>query len=167
MMRKIFLVLIILVSVNAISQESTYILVRHAEKDTTQTGSAMMQANPPLTEQGLKRAEKLVSVLQDFTIDSIYSTNFSRTISTASPSAIKLGLEVNIYDHKKLADFSNQLLQGNGKTFLVIGHSNTTPSLANLLLKEKKYLPLDESIYNKIFIVTIKNGEANSKIIEY
>lgn len=169
-MKKLLLAFCLFSVSSAIAQnnaESIYILVRHAEKDTSQAGSTMMQADPSLTKQGLLRAEKLITVLKKYNIDSIYSTNFIRTISTASPIAKKIGLEINKYDHKKLQNFANQILSSSGKTILVIGHSNTTPSLANLLLKEKKYEALDESVYNKIFIVTIKNGKASAEVIEY
>lgn len=169
-MKNFFLAICIFAATSILAQhntESIYILVRHAEKDTSQAGSTMMQADPSLTKQGLLRAEKLITVLKKYSIDSIFSTNFIRTISTASPIAKKLGLEINTYDHKKLQNFATQILSASGKTILVIGHSNTTPTLANLLIKEKKYEPLDESVYNKIVIVTIKNGKAISEIIEY
>lgn len=56
---------------DSFAQTSTYILLRHAEKDTTATGSTMMKADPPLTEQGKQRAEKLVQVLAAYIPDEI------------------------------------------------------------------------------------------------
>ena len=54
------------------------------------------------------------------------------------------------------------------KRFLVVGHNNTTPALANLLIKEEKYQKLPETDYGKIFIVKIKNGKLKSvEVIEY
>jgi broad specificity phosphatase PhoE len=149
------------------AQKSTIILIRHAEKDTTVQGSTMMQADPPLTAQGKQRAEKLVKVLKKYKIDSVYSTNFVRTKSTVTPLANQNQLDIKTYDHKKLDAFAYQLRQLNNKTVVVAGHSNSTPMLVNALLKEKRYDNLDESVYNKIFIVTIKKGKMKVKIKTY
>lgn len=159
--------LIFFVAVCSKAQTAKYILVRHAEKDTTQNGSTMMSANPPLNAVGEARAIRLITALKAFSIDSIYSTNFIRTINTAVPLAQQVGLPIQHYNHKALDVFANQLLQTNNKTFLVVGHSNTTPTLANLLSNSNTYKPLDESVYNKIYIVTIKNGKALVEVNEY
>jgi hypothetical protein len=55
-----------------------------------------------------------------------------------------------------------------GKTIVVAGHSNTTPALVNLLLGAEKYKALDDTVYSKIWILTIKeDGRVDDKIIEY
>jgi phosphohistidine phosphatase SixA len=149
------------------AQKTTIILVRHAEKDTTAKGSTMMQADPPLTQQGLARAEKLVKVLKKYEVDSIFSTNYTRTKATVAPLAKKHSLSVQTYDPKKLEEFANRLRQIKGKTVVVAGHSNSTPALVNAILKEKKFENLDESVYNKIFIVIIKKGKMKVTIKEY
>jgi 2,3-bisphosphoglycerate-dependent phosphoglycerate mutase len=149
------------------AQKTTYILVRHAEKDTTQVGSTMMAANPPLNEAGIERAKKLAAFVKNISIDTIYSTNFTRTLSTAQPTANEKAKTIHIYDHKQLQAFANQLLQATNKTFLIIGHSNTTPTLANYLSNSNTYKQLDESVYNKIYTVTIENGVASTTVVEY
>ncbi|MBC7586932.1 MAG: hypothetical protein H7178_01125, partial [Chitinophagaceae bacterium] len=63
--------------------------------------------------------------------------------------------------------FAEQLLEQKGKTILIVGHSNTTPALTNFLLKEDKFKSLDESVYNKIFVVTVNGSQAAVKILEY
>jgi 2,3-bisphosphoglycerate-dependent phosphoglycerate mutase len=140
------------------AQTSTYILLRHAEKDTSQAGSTMMKADPPLTEQGKKRAESLIKVLKAYTPDRIYSTQYLRTQSTVAPLAKKFHQTIEVYDPKQLEQFSNELLAMSGKTIVVAGHSNTTPALVNLLIHENRYPPLDESVYNQLWIVTIQDG---------
>ncbi|MCW3087421.1 MAG: phosphoglycerate mutase, partial [Sediminibacterium sp.] len=63
--------------------------------------------------------------------------------------------------------FEGQLSQMTGKTIIVAGHSNTTPALVNLLIKENRYPNLDDSVYNKLWIVTVKDGKADVKEITY
>lgn len=154
-------------SFGAFAQTSTYILLRHAEKDTSTAGSAMMKADPPLTQQGRERAEKLLTVLAAYSPDAIYSTNYTRTKSTVTPLAKKFNKEIQVYEPKDLVSFSEKLLQEKGKTIIVAGHSNTTPQLVNLLIKEKKYANLDESVYNQLWIVTVREGKGDVRVVEY
>jgi phosphohistidine phosphatase SixA len=106
-------------------QESVIFLLRHAEKVDESDGS-------PLTEQGQRRAETLANLLRDSEVQSIYSSDFVRTRTTAAPLAQQLGLEVEIYNQNDLAPFAKQLLANPGR-HLVVGHSNTTPELVGLL----------------------------------
>ncbi len=154
-------------SLGAFAQTSTYILLRHAEKDTSAAGSTMMKADPPLTQQGLARAEKLLTVLAAYSPDAIYSTNYTRTKSTVTPLSKKFNKEIQVYEPKDLVIFSEKLLQEKGKTIIVAGHSNTTPQLVNLLIKEKKYANLDESVYNQLWIVTVSEGKGVARVVEY
>jgi 2,3-bisphosphoglycerate-dependent phosphoglycerate mutase len=153
--------------INLQAQTNTYILIRHAEKDTTQKGSTAMQANPPLSAEGELRAKRLPNMLKAYKLDSIYSTNYTRTKATVAHIAAKHKLEPNIYDAKKLEAFASQLLALQNKTVLIVGHSNTTPQLVNFLIKENKYKALDESVYSKVFIVTVKDGKAFVEEREY
>ena len=74
------------------AQQNTFILIRHAEKDTTVQGSTTMNANPPLSKQGLKRAKKLVKALKKYSVDEIYSTDFVRTKTSVEPLSSKFPL---------------------------------------------------------------------------
>src|SRR6187402_1571878 len=149
------------------AQTSTYILVRHAEKDTSTAGSTSMRADPPLTRQGEQRAEKLLEVLKAYTPDAIYSTNYMRTKATVAPLAKKFSKEIQTYDPRNLSVIADLLLQQKGKTIVVAGHSNTTPSLVNLLIKENTYPNLDESVYNQLWVVTVTDGKAVVKVVTY
>lgn len=149
------------------AQTSTYILLRHAEKDTSAAGATMMKADPPLSEQGKQRAEKLVQVLANYTPDEIYSTNYIRTQSTVAPLSKKFNKSVELYDNKNLKDFSEKLLQLKGKTVVVAGHSNTTPRLVNLLIGENRYPDLDERVYDLLWIVTVAGGKAEVREVRY
>ncbi|MBI2283071.1 MAG: histidine phosphatase family protein [Bacteroidetes bacterium] len=65
-MKKYALLLVMSIGVSVVyAQTSTYILLRHAEKDTTAAGATRMKADLPLTEQGWRRAKKLVQTLAE------------------------------------------------------------------------------------------------------
>lgn len=149
------------------AQTTTIILLRHSEKDTSAAGSTMMKADPPLSKEGEKRAASLLELLRYYTPDAIYSTNYIRTRATVTPLAQKFNKEIQLYDPKNLTALGEQLLQLKGKTIVVAGHSNTTPALVNLLIKENKYPNLDDSIYTKLWIVKIKDGKAEAQEITY
>ena len=171
-MKKIIPVILLAVAcclsfISTQAQTSTYILLRHAEKDTSTAGSTMMRADPPLTKEGEQRAQKLLEVLKTYTPDAIYSTNYVRTKNTVTPLAKKFNKEIQTYDPRNLAAMADQLLQQKGKTIVVAGHSNTTPSLVNLLIKENTYPNLDESVYNQLWIVTVTDGKAVAKVVTY
>jgi broad specificity phosphatase PhoE len=129
------------------SQETTIILVRHAE--TFEGGSERM-----LNEVGKKRALELKQTLQNVQIDAIYSTDLNRTKQTAHPIAIAKGLDIKLYDPTNLNAFATDLLKNHlGETILVSGHSNTTPQLVNALIGEKKYDDLNETEFYHLFIL--------------
>ena len=64
------------------SDNFTLYLVRHAEKQAD-------SKNPPLTQCGEERAKQLASLLSKAQIKSVYSTNYQRTMSTATPLSKK------------------------------------------------------------------------------
>jgi len=130
-------------------QPVTIFLVRHAEKDLEIT------EDPPLTPAGEERSELLGRLLADAGIATIFSSDTRRTLSTAAPLANQLGLEPIIYNPKQdpsdlLPIFLNARERGN---ILIVGHSNTIPATVNALLGEERYSNLDESTYDKVFVV--------------
>lgn len=150
------------------NRKMTIILLRHAEKDLSDGGE---NPDPVLSTEGDQRAQRLVQTIQKYKPDAIYSTNFKRTRSTVRPLAQKIRhpywLQMQLYDHRKLDEFANRLLNSNARTIVVAGHNTTTPALANLLIKENKYRALNESEYDKIWIIEIKKGKAKDKVIVY
>ena len=163
----VFLSFLVLKVINGEAQTSTFILMRHAEKDTSVQGSTMMQADTKLSSAGEARAALIPEILKSFSPDAIYSTNFIRTKSTVTPLAKKAGKEIQVYDHRNLKEFAEELLKMEAKTVVVAGHSNSTPMLVNLLIKENKYPNLDESVYDTYWVVTVKNGKAEARQMKY
>ncbi len=142
------------------SHVTTFYLIRHAEKNQIN-----MEGDPELNEKGLQRAENWAKVFKDVDFDAVYSTNYKRTIKTATPTAKTQNLEVKMYDPSNLYDQDFQKAT-NGKTVLVVGHSNTTPQLANAILNQSKYKDLDETENGALFIVEVFNdGTKTSKVL--
>ena len=170
MIQKLTAYLFILLLAHQVNAQKTkYIIVRHAEKDTTLMDAKMMASDPPLTTIGETRALSLVDKFKAHKINQIYSTNYIRTKATAAPIAKAQNLNITIYDPRKLETFAAQLLssENSGKTILIVGHSNTSPKLVNLLIKQDQFKDLDESIYDTYWIVSSKNGKLRAKMMKY
>ncbi len=151
------------------AQKQRFIILRHAEKDTTVAGSQMMQADPPLNSKGQERAQSIVRKFKQYKISTIYSTYYNRTKSTVLPLANAIGLSINHYDPKQLKTFAEALKApaNHSKTILVVGHSNTSPRLVNLLLGKDVYKDLDESVYNQYWVVKLNGQRKHAKVLLY
>ncbi|MBS1628000.1 MAG: histidine phosphatase family protein [Bacteroidetes bacterium] len=147
--------------------QTTIILLRHAEKDTTIQGSTTMNANPPLSEKGKHRAIRLMNELKNYYPNLIYSTDYIRTKSTIQPIAQKFKKEIILYNVKEQNKLADELLAMENKTIIVVGHSNTIPLLANMLMKQNLFTLMDDSDYKHYWIITIKNAKATACIKEY
>ncbi|NVJ59742.1 MAG: histidine phosphatase family protein [Gammaproteobacteria bacterium] len=132
------------------SQKSNYsiYLVRHAEKDNS-------QRNPHLTEKGNRRAQKLAQYLVNKNITAVFSTNYNRTLQTATPIADLINVSIQLYDPSKLDSFATQL-KSMKENILVVGHSNTTPELASKL-SGVNVQPMSEQDYHRLLIVSFEN----------
>lgn len=141
-------------------ETTTYYFIRHAEKDR----SDKTNRNPNLTEAGKTRAIHWSEIFQNIKFDAVYSTQYNRTIQTATPTAEKNNLELQYYDPRTLysEDFSKAT---RGKTVLVVGHSNTTPAFVNMILKDRKYPDIDDNNNGNLYIVTISEGHITDLVL--
>lgn len=133
---------------------TTMIFVRHAEK------ALMPVDDPALSPEGQVRAAELARQLVDADVvagvDAIYSTPFRRTIETAQPVADALNLEVNHYDPDNEEEELHRMLRAHkGKIILIVGHSNTVPTLIAELGASKLVPPIAEFEYDNIYLVSI------------
>jgi phosphohistidine phosphatase SixA len=152
MLQKI--VLLFFISAAATSCSHTIYIVRHGEKATTPAG------NPVLTEAGAQRAERLKDLLQSKKIQHIFSTNTTRTLSTAQPTSTATGIPIATYMSKPDSAFI-QRLRTLKKNALVVGHSNTIDDIANLLCRRTVVAgDIPDSVYSHLFIVKIKGRKA-------
>jgi broad specificity phosphatase PhoE len=151
---RISLVLIIL-SIWITGCTQKYFIVRHAEKAQATTGTVMNTPNdPPLTDAGATRALDLATRLSREKIHYIFSTNTTRTQSTAKPTAARFNTKVEIYgsvDSQLLARLSSL-----HKNVLVVGHSNTVDELVNGLMGKVMLSDLPDYAYDNLFIVRRK-----------
>ena len=130
---------------------TTLFLVRHAEK-------AKGGNDPHLTEQGSRRAVKLADILEAYGIEKIYSSNYQRTLETAEPLLKRNNLVVEIYNPRNLEELKQNILTKDiGKKILVVGHSNSTPSLANLFSGENRLQSFDESDYENLLLIEFRD----------
>ena len=168
-MKKPFLSLLVLFvlglwpvsEVSAQDRTVTIFLVRHAEKDSTVKDNP----NPPLSKIGEDRAERLRKVLDGLGPNRIMSTDTLRTRATVEPISKQRKLAIEIYDPRKLpelADFLRNLKKK--RKVLVVGHSNTTAVLANLLFQSKTFNNLDDSEYDKLFILRMRKGRVRVEV---
>lgn len=135
---------------------STAFLVRHAEAQYPPPAEA--PRNPPLNSMGKRRAEALARLLAESGVSKVYSTDTQRTRQTAAPLAEALQVEVVLYDATDLAAFASRLRQEEG-SILVVGHSNTTPHLADLLGGDAGP-PINESVeFDRLYVLTLRGEE--------
>jgi 2,3-bisphosphoglycerate-dependent phosphoglycerate mutase len=161
-MKKNFYILLCLFTVGLSSCSTTYYIVRHGEKTTTPP------KDPVLSEEGLKRAQKLKADLAGKGIKKIYSSNYQRTKMTAQPLADALGIQTEIYNPADQLPFVEKLKASKDNT-LVVAHSNTLKQILNgLAEKEVLAKDLDESEYDNIYVVKrSKSGKPKVKAGKY
>lgn len=128
----------------------TLYLVRHAEKQ-------MESKNPALTLCGKERAKQLATILSTANIKSIYSTSYQRTLSTAAPLSNQQNIAIKNYNPKQLEQFSLHLKQRK-ENALIVGHSNTTPQLTQLL-SGQKIAGLGEKDFHTLYQINFVNGQ--------
>ena len=160
-MKKILLTVFVFALFSACTSNKVtrYYLIRHAEKDRTNTTNK----NPNLNSDGVLRAEKWAKYFEKIELDAVYSSDYKRTQQTAIPAAKSKGLIVQLYNPSKMYD---SIFKKNtkGKTILVVGHSNTTPVFANTILGQKKYKNMADNDNASLYIVTVVNDEKISEI---
>ncbi|MEP6675773.1 MAG: phosphoglycerate mutase family protein [Ferruginibacter sp.] len=155
-----FLLSAIILLLLVTSCSHTYYIVRHAEK-------AQVAGDPPLSEAGKQRAEKLKEILKGKKIKYIFSTNTIRTLSTAKPLSDAIGIKTVIYDPRKDSVLIAQL-KTLKKNVLIVGHSNTIDDIVNKLCNAKKIpADIDDAVYDNLFIVTYHGKKINFKQEKY
>lgn len=133
---------------------TTIIVVRHADID-----SRLADSDPPLSEQGRRRAELLADVLETVDVlrgvDVIYASAHRSTRSTAEPLAGRLRLDVHEIELDPLEPFVDRLRRNHGgRIVLVVTHADRIAALVAGLSGHQSVpdIALDE--YENIYVVT-------------
>jgi broad specificity phosphatase PhoE len=142
-------------------------LVRHAEKELDTPGD-----NPPLVQAGRERAEDLKKTILKITeeekaipLQAIYVTQYLRTWQTAQPTADALGLvpiKMDAHDEESLV----RELRKNPHSCLVVGHSNTIPSIARTLALGEDVPDIADYEYNRLFVITLEHQRRKTLSIQ-
>jgi len=155
----LFIFTFVLLSSCKSDKTTTYYLIRHAEKDRTDT----INRNPDLNKKGQERAKKWANYFKNIDLEAVYSTKYKRTMQTAKQSADSKGLKIQNYAPKKMYDAVFQK-ETKGKKVLIVGHSNTTPVFVNKILGEEKYENMNDTDNASLYIVMITNNKKTSTI---
>lgn len=141
-----------------------FYLIRHAEKDTS------IKDEPPLTEEGLKRATKVADIMRGTRVDAIYSTLTLRTMFTVDSLADIKAMNILPYENKGLKEIIEKVKTSkeHNRIFMV-GHSNTIPSITNTLADKDVFKKtFDESDYGNFVIVVLKkSGSSDVYTLRY
>ncbi|MEN8204335.1 MAG: histidine phosphatase family protein [Bacteroidota bacterium] len=135
-------------------------LVRHGEK-------VDQSRDPELSPAGYVRAATLAQTLHSAEIEYVHSTDFIRTRKTAEPLAAINALKIDIYDPSDLRALAEEIRKKGGR-HLVVGHSNTTPRMVELLGGEPG-LDIDENDeYDRLYMLTVSSeGEVGTVLLRY
>ena len=156
-----FLFLVCVFIIDTAAQEKTILLVRHAEKiDDSQ--------DPELSPQGKERAQRLVKTIGKYKPGGFFSTDFKRTRDTLVPLAAKREKKIEIYDPRKPQELIDTIMKSKTKRFVISGHSNTIPGLANLIAKKEVFRNLNDSEHSVIWLVRLKDGKVTRlELLDY
>ena len=172
MQRRLFTVLALVAALAAgaspiaaqAGQETTVLLVRHAEKAATPAD------DPPLTPAGEARARDLWTAIRDAGVSVVITTQFARTRQTAQPTASALGISPTVVPATSpthIQEVVAEVRRHPGKTVLIVGHSNTVPALVEAL-GAKRPGAICDSRYDDLFVVTVaSDGKASAVHARY
>jgi phosphohistidine phosphatase SixA len=133
-------------------------LVRHAE-----TGGG--GDDPALSPEGRARAARLARMLAGAGLTSVYTTDVARTRGTAGPVAEAAAVDVRTYEPTGLRELAAELRSRPGR-HLVVGHSNTTPALVQLLGGDPGG-PIAEDEYGRVYQLTLADDGTHTALLGY
>ena len=134
---------------------TTVILVRHAEKVTTNP----QDPDPGLTPAGEQRARDLAALLRDRHVSAVITTQLARTRLTGEPTAaaahvtvdsVQVGRDIEAHT----AAVASRVRGHAGHTVLVVGHSNTIPRII-AALGGPALTDICDGAYSNVFTLVI------------
>ncbi|GLH71872.1 hypothetical protein GETHLI_03740 [Geothrix limicola] len=138
------------------AQDTTVVLLRHAERQSLWDGDS------PLAAAGRRRAQALVPLLTPFKPAALYASDLVRTQQTLAPLATALALKPQIRARDASGTLASEILrEQRGHTVIVCWHHDLMKKLVRGLGVKGAvpYWPLD--VYDWLWIVRVSaKGEA-------
>lgn len=136
--------------------QTTYYLIRHAEKDRTDPSNK----NPELNDKGFERTKFWGEYFEGKNLEKFYTTDYMRTFQTIIPIVYPYKEKVVFYTPGD-SMFSKAFWKDTyGKNTIIVGHSNTTPQFVNQIIGKEKYENIPDSINHRVYRVVInETGE--------
>jgi phosphohistidine phosphatase SixA len=138
------------------AQDTTVVLVRHAERQS------LLDGNSPLAAAGFHRAQALAPLLVAFRPVALYASDLQRTQQTLAPTAAKLGLKPLVRPKGGSEALAAEILREHpGETVVVCWHHDLMKKLVRGLGVRSSipYWPFDT--YDWLWIVRVPaKGEA-------
>ena len=131
---------------------TTVYIVRHAEK----TQGEHPQRDNPLTAKGHARSRALSELLQSVDLAAIYTTKWRRCRDTVAPIAQRQDIKPAVYRAMNAAEdvVPDVLSQHQGRSVLIVGHSNTVTGIARAFGAEAEF-ELTDADYSDLLVVTL------------
>lgn len=148
-------------ALKALSYPRTIVLVRHAEKDVEP------KDDPNLSEAGAARAKRLSDMLAKSGVTHAFATEYQRTQQTLSLLSVASGVNVQVVPARS-ADTLLSALESLPKNAIAVvaGHSNTVPMLVDKLSGGQTKVKIDESEYDRLFVVTQWGPGKEARVVE-
>jgi broad specificity phosphatase PhoE len=143
------IVVILVSSFWLLHKNTTYYIVRHAEKLNA-------ESDTPLSPAGLARADILRDTLANVPLTRIFHSEKLRTRQTAAPTAAAKGITPEVYQTSDFVSFMQLAADIRGGKHLVVSHSNLVPDLV-LHLSGIMASPIEENDFDNLYIVTRKS----------
>ena len=127
--------------------ETVVVLVRHADR-------APGQKTDELAAWGVARSRELARVLQKAGVSAAIVSDTNRAAQTAAPLAAASGITPIVLPAKDFAAIAGEVRKHPGETVLIVGHSNTVPSIIAALGGPQ--LPdLADSEFDDLFVLGV------------
>jgi broad specificity phosphatase PhoE len=160
MLRLILPVLILASSACATARPDTldeaYYVMRHLQKAEG--------ADPGLTEEGRRGAERLATLLELQMPSAIYVSTTRRARETAAPLAAKLGVVPKEYDPSNTPALVERVKAETGAV-LIVGHSNTVPEIVERLGGTRP-ADLAETDFGSVWRISRTDGRTDVKALD-
>ena len=137
-------------------------LVRHAEKDLTDTTD-----NPALTIEGIERSNQLVKTLGSIDLNGFYSTKYQRNLNTLKPLANSNQKEIQIYEWHDWKSMLEEIKKSKQKNFIICGHGDNLLPMIVDLGGTQPMGKLGHEEYDNLFKVVISSDKTVVEVIKF